>query len=96
MASLARYTESMAATGDGTARQFVGDWWLKVGGSWTGTWVLAASFDGGSNYDTIYTDTAVSATGNHRIYNPHPNVLWRLSFTRSGGTLTATLLGVVQ
>lgn len=86
---------TLDATGVSENAYFSGWFALTLAGTWTGTAVLQAAYDG-TNFVTVSTDgtgTAASYTTNCRVavFEPLRGVLYRVSFTRSSGTLTVDI-----
>jgi len=86
----------LAATGNSDSAVFAGHFNVTLTGTWTGTALLQRSFDTGSTWSTASVDgagTNASYTGNVSVvaFEPERNVLYRINFTRSSGTLTVRL-----
>lgn len=87
---------SLAATGSSSGAIFLGNFNLTLSGTWVGTVALERSFDGGATYVTCSTDsigTASAYTANCSVvcYEPEGGVFYRVTFTRTSGTVVYRL-----
>lgn len=86
---------TLTATGSSESAFFSGWFVLTLAGTWVGTVVLEAAYDG-TNFVTVSTDgtgTAASYTANCRVavFEPLHGILYRVTFTRTSGTLTVDI-----
>ena len=87
---------TLAATGSGEAILFSRPFNLTLSGTWVGSVALEASTDGGATFVNVVkpdgTASAFTINGLYAVPNVwQTGVLFRVTFTRTSGTLAWTL-----
>lgn len=78
------HSGTLDATGNSGTVNMRGKFNISFSGTWTGTAALQRSFDGGTSWLTVYSTTSNAEQIGEEV---EEQVLYRVGFTRSSGTL---------